>query len=43
VSWQVIVAILLIIVTAVAVLVRATSKNPAGRTRAMRIAVIAGD
>ena len=37
-----IVAILLIVVTAVAVLLWATSKNPAGRTRAMRIAVISG-
>ena len=35
-------AILLILVATVAVLMRVTSKNPAGRARAMRVAVIAG-
>jgi hypothetical protein len=34
VPWQVIAAMLLVIVTVIALLVRATSKNPAGRTRA---------
>jgi regulator of protease activity HflC (stomatin/prohibitin superfamily) len=33
---------LLVIVTVIALLIRATSKNPAGRTRAMRIAAVAG-
>jgi regulator of protease activity HflC (stomatin/prohibitin superfamily) len=42
VPWQVFVAMLLVIVTVIAVLVRATSKNAAGRSRALRIAVIAG-
>jgi hypothetical protein len=36
------VAVLLVIVTVIAVLVRAASKNAAGRCRALRIAVIAG-
>jgi regulator of protease activity HflC (stomatin/prohibitin superfamily) len=42
VPWQVFAAMLLLIVTVVALLVRAMSKNPGGRTRALRIAVIAG-
>jgi regulator of protease activity HflC (stomatin/prohibitin superfamily) len=42
VTWQVFVAMLLVIVTVIALLIRATSKNPAGRTRAMRIAAVAG-
>jgi hypothetical protein len=33
---------LLVIVTVIALLVRVTSKNEAGRARAMRIAVVAG-
>jgi regulator of protease activity HflC (stomatin/prohibitin superfamily) len=33
---------LLVILTVIAVLIRATSKNPAGRTTALRIAVVAG-
>ena len=41
-TWQVFVAMLLAIVTVIALLMRATSKNPAGRTRAMRIAAVAG-
>ncbi len=41
-TWQVFVAMLLVIVTVIALLMRATSKNPAGRTRAMRIAAVAG-
>jgi regulator of protease activity HflC (stomatin/prohibitin superfamily) len=40
--WQVFAAALLLIVTVIAVLMRATSSNEAGRTRALRIAVIAG-
>jgi regulator of protease activity HflC (stomatin/prohibitin superfamily) len=40
--WQVFAAILLLIVTVIALLVRATSSNQAGKTRALRIAVIAG-
>ncbi len=42
VTWQVVVAMLLVIVTVIALLIRATSKNPAGRTRALRIAAVAG-
>jgi len=42
VTWQLFVAILLVIVTVIALLIRATSKNPAGRTRALRIAAVAG-
>jgi hypothetical protein len=42
VPWQVFASMLLVIVTVIALLVRATSKNDAGRTRAMRIAVVAG-
>jgi regulator of protease activity HflC (stomatin/prohibitin superfamily) len=42
VTWQVFVAMLLVIVTVIALLIRATSKNPAGRTRALRIAAVAG-
>lgn len=41
-TWQVFAAILLLVVTIVAVLVRTASKNSAGRARAMRVAVIAG-
>lgn len=41
-TWQVFVAMLLAIVTVIALLMRATSKNPAGRTRATRIAALAG-
>lgn len=41
-TWQVFAAILLLVVTIVAVLVRVASKNPAGRARAMRVAVVAG-
>ncbi len=41
-TWQVFVAMLLAIVTVIALLMRATSKNPAGRTRATRIAAVAG-
>ena len=41
-TWQVFVAMLLVIVTVIALLMRATSKNPAGRTRATRIAAVAG-
>jgi regulator of protease activity HflC (stomatin/prohibitin superfamily) len=33
---------LLVIVTVIALLIRATSQNPAGRTRALRIAAVAG-
>jgi regulator of protease activity HflC (stomatin/prohibitin superfamily) len=40
--WQVFVAMVLLIVTVAAVLARVFSKNPAGRTRSLRIAVIAG-
>ncbi|WP_123029641.1 SPFH domain-containing protein [Mycolicibacterium stellerae] len=40
--WQVFAAMLLLVVTIVALLIRATSKNPKGRTQALRIAVIAG-
>ena len=40
--WQVFAAVLLLIVTVIALLVRATSSNQAGKTRALRIAVIAG-
>ncbi len=42
VTWQVFVAMLLVIVTVIALLIRATSKNPAGRTRALRVAAVAG-
>jgi regulator of protease activity HflC (stomatin/prohibitin superfamily) len=42
VTWQVVVAMLLVIVTVIALLIRATSKNPAGRTTALRIGVVAG-
>jgi regulator of protease activity HflC (stomatin/prohibitin superfamily) len=42
VPWQVFAAMLLVIVTVIALLMRATSKNETGRTRAMRIAVVAG-
>jgi regulator of protease activity HflC (stomatin/prohibitin superfamily) len=42
VTWQVFVAMLLVIVTVIALLIRATSKNPAGRTTALRIAAVAG-
>jgi regulator of protease activity HflC (stomatin/prohibitin superfamily) len=42
VTWQVVVAMLLVIVTVIALLIRATSKNPAGRTAALRIGVVAG-
>jgi regulator of protease activity HflC (stomatin/prohibitin superfamily) len=42
VTRQVFVAVLLVIVTVIALLMRATSKNPAGRTRATRIAAVAG-
>jgi hypothetical protein len=35
-------AALLLIVTVIAILLRATSSNEAGRTRALRVAVIAG-
>lgn len=42
VTWQVVAVILLIVVTIVAVLIRATSKSPVGRTRATRVAVVAG-
>lgn len=38
--WQVFAAMLLVIVTVIALLMRATSKNETGRTRAMRIAVV---
>ena len=41
-TWQLFVAMLLVIVTVIALLIRATSKNPAGRTRTMRIAAVAG-
>jgi regulator of protease activity HflC (stomatin/prohibitin superfamily) len=40
--WQVFAAVVLLIVTVIAVLVRATSRNEAGKTRALRVAVIAG-
>jgi regulator of protease activity HflC (stomatin/prohibitin superfamily) len=40
--WQVFAAMLLLVITVVALLIRATSKNPKGRTQALRIAVIAG-
>jgi len=42
VTWQVVVAMLLVIVTVIALLIRATSKNPGGRTTALRIGVVAG-
>jgi len=42
VPWQVFAAMLLLVVTVIALLARATSKNPAGRTRALGIAVVAG-
>src|SRR4051812_12345510 len=42
VTWQVVVAMLLVILTVIAVLIRATSKNPAGRTMALRIALVGG-
>jgi hypothetical protein len=42
VTWQVFVAMLLVIVTVIALLIRATSENPAGRTRALRVAAVAG-
>ncbi|HEY6646984.1 MAG TPA: SPFH domain-containing protein [Mycobacterium sp.] len=41
-TWQVFAAMLLVIVTVIALLMRATSKNDTGRTRATRIAVVAG-
>jgi hypothetical protein len=40
VPWQVFAAMLLVIVTVIALLMRATTKNQAGRTRALGIAVI---
>ena len=42
VPWQVFVAMLLVIVTVIALFIRATSKNPAGRTKALRIAAVSG-
>jgi regulator of protease activity HflC (stomatin/prohibitin superfamily) len=42
VGWQVFAAMLLLIVTVVALLMRATAKSPAGKTRSLRIAVVAG-
>lgn len=40
--WEVFVAIVLLVVTAVSLLSRMTAKNPAGKTRATRIAVVTG-
>jgi regulator of protease activity HflC (stomatin/prohibitin superfamily) len=42
VTWQVVLAMLLVIVTVIALLMRATSKNERGRTLATRIAAVAG-
>jgi regulator of protease activity HflC (stomatin/prohibitin superfamily) len=42
VTWQVVMAMLLVIVTVIALLMRATSKNERGRAVAMRTAVVAG-
>lgn len=41
-TWQIVVAMLLLVITVVALLARAVSKNPAGRTRALRVAVVTG-
>ncbi|HEX2284677.1 MAG TPA: SPFH domain-containing protein [Mycobacterium sp.] len=40
--WHIWVAILLLVVTVFALFARAMSKNPAGRTTALRVAVVAG-
>jgi regulator of protease activity HflC (stomatin/prohibitin superfamily) len=41
-TWQVFVAMVLLVITVAALLARTWAKNPAGRTRNLRIAVIAG-
>jgi regulator of protease activity HflC (stomatin/prohibitin superfamily) len=42
VPWQVFAAMLLVIVTVIALLVRVTSRSEAGRTKAVRVAVVSG-
>jgi regulator of protease activity HflC (stomatin/prohibitin superfamily) len=41
-TWQVFAAIVLLVITVAALLARTWAKNPAGRTRNLRIAVLAG-
>ena len=41
-TWQVVLAMLLVIITVIALLLRATSKNEGGRRLSLRIAAVAG-